>query len=75
MRVKIGSNWFQPGPGQPVMVELSEADKRNITNMLPEASRYAEFHDDSPMTRAEREEWMHVGAHNAAGEALDKAAG
>jgi len=58
MRVKVGNWWFEACSMLPVMVELTEQDKRNIANMAPEATRYACFADDDPRDEAERKEWM-----------------
>lgn len=41
MRVKVGNTWYETKPGQPICVELNEADRANIANMLPEAHYYA----------------------------------
>lgn len=56
MRVKVGSEWFEAKDGQPIMVELSEADKTNIANMAPEATKYAVFDDNQ--TSDEKLAWM-----------------
>lgn len=45
MRVKVGNQWFQCEPGQPIAVELSTRDRLNIANMAENATRYASFHD------------------------------
>ncbi len=42
MKVKIG-NLIYDGEDQPVMVILSDNDKINISNMHPDATRYACF--------------------------------
>lgn len=58
MRVKVGDTWYEVTLDTPIMVELTEADKRNINSMHPSATKYAEFHDDTPLNREERQEWM-----------------
>lgn len=55
MKVKIGDKIYD-GQHVPVMVILSDTDKKNIANMLPECTKYAEFPDDSPQDEIER--WM-----------------
>lgn len=55
MKVKIGDTIYQ-GKDQPVMVVLTDKDKENIANMLPEATKYCEFPDS--MTEDEAQEWM-----------------
>lgn len=61
MRVKVGDQWFQCEPGQPVMIELAEGDKRNIANMHPDATRYAIFEDDDGWSNEEKLAWMDEG--------------
>ncbi len=55
MKVKVGNKIYD-GEDAPVMVILSDADKRNIANMLPECTKYASFpygsNDD------DMEKWM-----------------
>lgn len=58
MRVKHGDRWYDCEPGAPLMVELTEGDKRNIANMHPEATRYACFDDTDPRTPGEKLAWM-----------------
>ncbi len=58
MRVKIGNQWFECSPSQPIMIELTEADKRNISNMAPDATKYAQFDDGAPMSKDEMLSWM-----------------
>lgn len=58
MRVKIGNIWHECQPGQPLMVELSDADKSNIANMPENAHRYAVFHDNAELTENEMKEWV-----------------
>lgn len=61
MRVKVGSQWFDVAPGQPIMVELKPGDKENIAKMPPEATRYAPFDDADRMSRMEMLAWMDEG--------------
>jgi hypothetical protein len=56
MRVKVGNEWFEAKEGQPIMIDLSEADKANIANMAPEATKYAVFDDNQ--TSDEKLAWM-----------------
>ena len=42
MKVKIGKEVFD-GNNEPIMVILSEEDKENIKNMLPECTKYCSF--------------------------------
>lgn len=60
MRVKVGDTWYEATAGQPIMVELTDADKQNIERMLPEATKYAEFddHDIANTTKEDRLAWM-----------------
>ncbi len=55
MKVKVGDTVYD-GERVPVMVILSDADKRNIINMLPECTKYAVFPDGNPQSEIER--WM-----------------
>lgn len=34
MRIKVGDQWFECKPDQPIMIELKPGDKQNIANML-----------------------------------------
>lgn len=58
MRIKIGSQWFDVGHMQPIMVELTEEDKRNIANMPPDQNRYAQFSNTDLTTDQTRLAWM-----------------
>jgi hypothetical protein len=44
MKVKIGDTVYD-SEKQPIMVILSNDDKKNIENMLPEATKYCSFPD------------------------------
>jgi len=55
MKVKVG-NTIYDGEKEPVMVILTEADKRNIANMLPEATRYCAYPEE--WTEDIIEKWM-----------------
>jgi aconitase A len=69
MKVKIGEVIYDSA-AEPVMVILSAADKANISNMLPEATRYASF-PDGWGTSDEMLAWMKT--PNVQGEALPTA--
>ena len=62
MRIKIGDRWFEATPEQPVMIELTAADRTNIGGMLPTATRYAIFDDADPRSIAEKSRWLDDGA-------------
>lgn len=47
MKVKIGDVVYDAAI-QPIMVIFSDADKQNIANMLPEATKYCSFPDTIP---------------------------
>ena len=55
MKVKVGNKIYD-GNKEPVMVILSDYDKSNISNMLPECTKYASFPIDCD--GKEIEEWM-----------------
>jgi len=61
MRVKVGNDWFQCEPGKPIMVELTDQDKKNISAMLPQATRYAIFDDDDNLANEQKFAWMDEG--------------
>jgi len=48
MRVKVGDQWFTAEPGRPIAIELTSADRKNITNVAEWATLYdqGQFHDD-----------------------------
>jgi hypothetical protein len=57
MRVKIGETWYDPN-NIPIMIELTDADKINIANMLPEAKRYSAYPDGVFESDQEALDWM-----------------
>lgn len=57
MKVKIADNIYD-GDKEPVMVILSDEDKKNITNMLPECSKYMSYPDNFFEDDAAAYEWM-----------------
>ena len=61
MKVKIGEVIYDSA-AEPVMVILSAPDKENISNMPPDASKYASF-PDGWGTPDEMLAWMDT--HNA----------
>ena len=46
MRIKVKDKWYEASKGAHIMVELTDSDKANLANMLPECSKYAQFADD-----------------------------
>ena len=62
MRVKVGNEWFECQPGQPIMIELADGDRRNIAQMRPEATRYAIFDDEDGWSVEQKLVWMESGA-------------
>lgn len=58
MRVKIGARWHEVASDNALCVELTEADRRNIAAMAPNATKYAVFSEDDARTSAEKLEWM-----------------
>lgn len=60
MRVKVGDTWHSCELGKPIMIELEEGDKTNIQNMLPEAKKYAIFHDDEATSKDQKLKWMNT---------------
>ena len=59
MKVKVGNKIYD-GVEERIMVILTDKDKENITNMHPEATRYASF-DSNIYTKEDTEEWMREG--------------
>ena len=58
MKIKIGDLWFDGALEEfPIMVVLSEQDKKNITNMPQEYSKYCVF-EKSYWTEEEIKDWM-----------------
>lgn len=60
MKFKVGSAVFDQAESVPMMIEVTEADRKNIANMDPEATQYAVFPDDWG-TADEKREWMQAG--------------
>lgn len=56
MKVKVGDTIYS-GDEQPIMVILTDADKYNITHMLTEATKYAEYPADV-YSSEEIADWM-----------------
>lgn len=48
MRIKVEDTWYD-AENMPICVELTQADKENIANMAPEATRYSAFPEDFPI--------------------------
>jgi len=61
MRVKVGHQWFECTIRTPLMVELTPADRVNISRMPEDATRYAVFSDHDPRSREECFAWMEHG--------------
>ena len=61
MKIKIGDDWFEATPDQPIMVQLSPSDRQNITDMANDSDRYACFSDDDPRGGEEMYKWMKQG--------------
>jgi hypothetical protein len=61
MRFKIADRWVSVEPGQPLLVELDQADKANIANMAEGASCYAAFHSGDTTTAEQKLAWMAEG--------------
>jgi hypothetical protein len=55
MKVKVGDKIYDSAV-EPVMVILTDQDKENIANMLPECQKYCGFPDTIPSE--EIKEWM-----------------
>ena len=53
MRVNINGVWYD-AEQIPIQIELSDADKRNIQNMLPEAKNYVTFPDSLDWEEAKK---------------------
>ena len=58
MRVKIGNHWHSIKPDSAIMVELSDADRRNIANMAPGARFYGSFHPQDERDEDQKVAWM-----------------
>lgn len=63
MKIKVGDQWFECQPDQPIMVVLEEGDKRNIAAMDPDCSKYALFDDADGLSRDEQFAWMNDERH------------
>ena len=59
MRVKIGDTWYDSEDYDAIMLQLSDKDKENIANMLPECDKIAFFKRDK-FTEDEINEWMEL---------------
>lgn len=57
MRVKVGSTWYDCTV-EPVAVELTAEDRKNIANMAPDATRYAVLPDDAFPTPEAAWRWV-----------------
>lgn len=45
MKVKIGDKIYDSSK-EPIMIIMDEQDKKNINNMVPEATKYCSFPDN-----------------------------
>jgi len=57
MKVKIGNKIYD-SENEPVMVILSDGDKKNIANMLEECTRYCSHPDSWFSTDEDAYDWM-----------------
>ena len=57
MKVKVGDRIYDSDL-EPVMIILSDNDKKNIANMHPDATKYAVFPDNMLWTVEEMQTWM-----------------
>jgi hypothetical protein len=57
MRIKVNDIWYD-GEVQPIMVQLTENDKKNILVMPTECTRYAEFPDT--YSKEDIKKWMEL---------------
>lgn len=65
MKIKIGDLFFDV-KDEPVMIILSEQDKKNIENMCPTCTKYAIFPDGWLEDEEKMREWMRaIPAQNA----------
>lgn len=62
MRVKVGNTWYDCQPGQPIMVELTDAEKRDLKNLPTDATRYALFARQDTFNKGTMKDWMDDGA-------------
>lgn len=60
MRVKVGNEWFEAQPEQPIAVELTDEDKANLAGMPPHTHRYGLFDEQDVENVPEfyRRAWM-----------------
>lgn len=56
MRVKIGDTWYEP-TDEPICVELTEDDKKNIADMPVEGFKYAVY-DEKMVSGEAILDWM-----------------
>ena len=56
MKIKVG-NTIYDGSKEPVMIILTKEDKKNITNMSEDATRYCSY-PDKGYSEEEIFEWM-----------------
>jgi hypothetical protein len=60
MKVKVGNKIYD-GEDEPVMVILSDEDKKNISKMLPDAYKYCSYPDAEEYTKDDYKkirDWM-----------------
>lgn len=57
MKVKIGGHWYD-SEKQPICIDLTEQDKKNIAAMDPDYTKYAVFPDASELEPRQMFDWM-----------------
>ncbi len=57
MKIKVKDTVYD-GYHEPLMVILTEKDKRNIAKMLPECTMYCQYPADGSFTIEEIDKWM-----------------
>lgn len=61
MRVKVGQTWYEVSAKTPILIEMTDSDRKNIAAMDPTCTMYAVFAEDDPLTTEQRLQWMEDG--------------
>ena len=77
MRVKVGDQWFEAKPGQPIMVEIDSRDRANLATFPPDRDRYVVFAENNRPSEEDILAWVNEGAKRQTADTkiLSKSAG
>ena len=59
MKIKVGNTWHECKPGQPIMIEIDDDDKRFISQLPADSTKLAYFDPKDNLSEEQKLEWMY----------------